>query len=160
MINLMQGGCLANERDSRWQRGYDPVRPAVWDNRVQVGQRSYGGPIEELFGEMKMKKELDEILDGREEEYGSFTLWAHLGRRLMEVCENAPSWQRMTSSEQYAIIMICAKLARVLNGNPHHADSWRDIAGYAQLVVNQLQNMDGATDAVVTIKTRKNGEWV
>lgn len=85
-------------------------------------------------------KSIDEILEERAEEYGSFTLGAHLGRRLMKVCENAPSWQRMTSSEQYAIIMICAKLARVLNGNPHHQDSWQDIAGYATLTVDHINS--------------------
>ena len=34
--------------------------------------------------------------------------------------------------------MICNKLSRVVNGDPLYDDNWRDIAGYAQLVVDEL----------------------
>ena len=37
-----------------------------------------------------------------------------------------------------ALIMISHKLARIVNGDPHYDDSWRDVAGYAQLVANRL----------------------
>ena len=42
-----------------------------------------------------------------------------------------------------AIDMIFNKIARILNGNPNHADSWVDIAGYAKLVSDRL---DGQLD--------------
>ena len=35
--------------------------------------------------------------------------------------------------------MILHKVARILNGDPDYVDSWADIAGYAQLVVNILE---------------------
>jgi hypothetical protein len=35
--------------------------------------------------------------------------------------------------------MIATKASRVLQGDPNHADSWADIAGYAQLVAERLQ---------------------
>lgn len=38
-----------------------------------------------------------------------------------------------------AITMIANKLGRVINGDPYYDDSWRDIAGYATLVVNELE---------------------
>lgn len=34
--------------------------------------------------------------------------------------------------------MIFQKLARVINGDPYYDDNWRDIAGYAELVVKEL----------------------
>ena len=37
-----------------------------------------------------------------------------------------------------AINMICHKLGRIANGDPTYDDSWRDIAGYAMLVVRYL----------------------
>jgi len=37
-----------------------------------------------------------------------------------------------------ALEMILHKIARILNGNPNYADSWQDIAGYAQLIVKRL----------------------
>ena len=39
-----------------------------------------------------------------------------------------------------AINMIVNKIARIYNGDPHYADSWRDIAGYATLVADRLDN--------------------
>ena len=35
--------------------------------------------------------------------------------------------------------MICHKLGRIINGDPNYDDSWLDIAGYAQLIVNRLR---------------------
>ena len=36
--------------------------------------------------------------------------------------------------------MIVNKLARIYNGDPNYSDSWRDIAGYATLVADRLDN--------------------
>lgn len=44
----------------------------------------------------------------------------------------------VTQVQKEAIFMICHKLARIANGDPSYDDSWRDIAGYAQLVVDDL----------------------
>lgn len=45
-----------------------------------------------------------------------------------------------------SIDMICHKLGRVVNGDPNYTDSWQDIAGYAQLVVDIL---DGQKEEVL-----------
>ena len=34
--------------------------------------------------------------------------------------------------------MICHKIGRIINGDANYEDSWRDIAGYAQLVADRL----------------------
>lgn len=39
-----------------------------------------------------------------------------------------------------AINMIVNKIGRIYNGDPHYSDSWRDIAGYATLVADRLDN--------------------
>lgn len=38
-----------------------------------------------------------------------------------------------------AIYMIASKLARIASGNPSLKDNWVDIAGYAQLVIKNLE---------------------
>jgi len=38
-----------------------------------------------------------------------------------------------------ALEMICVKMARILAGDPDHADHWDDIAGYARLVARDCQ---------------------
>jgi hypothetical protein len=39
------------------------------------------------------------------------------------------------ADQQEALDMICHKIGRIINGDANYDDSWRDIAGYAQLVV-------------------------
>ena len=41
-----------------------------------------------------------------------------------------------TDTHLEALHMIFHKIGRLVNGNPNHRDSWVDIAGYAQLVVD------------------------
>ncbi|RUO17092.1 hypothetical protein EJK55_1172 [Moraxella catarrhalis] len=42
--------------------------------------------------------------------------------------------------------MIAHKISRLIAGDSYFIDTWRDIAGYAQLVVNELSNEPKATD--------------
>jgi hypothetical protein len=46
----------------------------------------------------------------------------------------------MTDVQQEAFDFIASKLARILSGQAKFADHWRDIAGYAMLVVRELEN--------------------
>lgn len=42
-----------------------------------------------------------------------------------------------------ALLLIQHKLARLCCGDARHRDSWLDIAGYAQLVVEHLDDQEG-----------------
>lgn len=60
---------------------------------------------------------------------------------------------------QEALEMVCHKIGRILNGDPFYVDSWRDCVGYLQLVVNELEQTEGATDVQVTQRKVINGKW-
>jgi hypothetical protein len=48
-------------------------------------------------------------------------------------------WEEMLAPDQReALEMIVVKIARIINGDPNCADSWRDIEGYARLVAERL----------------------
>lgn len=47
----------------------------------------------------------------------------------------------MQADQQEALDMIGHKIARIMNGDPDYADSWRDIAGYATLVADRLEGV-------------------
>ncbi len=47
-------------------------------------------------------------------------------------------WIRLSFSQREALEMIAHKIGRILNGDPDYADSWHDIAGYAKLVEDEL----------------------
>lgn len=88
---------------------------------------------------MEETNELKNILDERKSRYGEFYEHARLSQQLKSVMwnkNNAPD--KLTYSMQEALEMIAHKIARILNGDPTYVDSWIDIAGYAQLIVNEL----------------------
>lgn len=83
---------------------------------------------------------LDEILNERGSRYGKFTGHAQISQELKRVIRSFLDHQNkfLVSDQQEAMDMICHKIARILNGDPDYADSWIDIAGYAQLVADRL----------------------
>lgn len=82
-----------------------------------------------------MASNIDETLQERQQTYGDFR----------DVAASAVLIRDLLISRQYhfvqeeALTMIANKLARIINGDPDYPDSWRDIAGYAMLVVAELE---------------------
>ncbi|WP_432481717.1 DUF6378 domain-containing protein [Moraxella sp. ZY200743] len=81
---------------------------------------------------------INEILEQRRNNYGTFNHVASIAEQIAEACEYNKEYR--THSMNMAIYMIASKLARIVSGNPSYKDSWVDIAGYAQLIVNELEN--------------------
>ena len=50
----------------------------------------------------------------------------------------SPAYNGMTSVQREALEMIVVKTCRIIYGDPMHFDSWRDIAGYAALAVEEF----------------------
>jgi hypothetical protein len=82
---------------------------------------------------------LAEMLEQRGNRYGSFDTHAAITQQLKEVMQNTRNWRgNLSYSQKEALEMIAHKIGRILNGDPYYADSWVDIVGYTQLVVNEL----------------------
>ena len=82
-----------------------------------------------------------EILTERGSLYGKFSGHARVTQDLKEILKSAICANfnfGFTPSQFEALDMICHKLGRIVNGDPNYADSWVDIAGYAQLIVDEL----------------------
>lgn len=75
----------------------------------------------------------DELVTIRHATHGDYRDTAQITQALKGVLHPLPGWPRMSHTQQESVDMICAKLARILNGDPSHADHWDDIAGYARL---------------------------
>jgi hypothetical protein len=78
-------------------------------------------------------------LTEREKSYGDFRDLARVAVNLKREMHRAPRWDALPSDMQESLDMIASKIARILNGDPEHADSWHDIAGYAVLVERRLK---------------------
>lgn len=81
---------------------------------------------------------LNVTLTERAGTHGEFGVTAGITQRMLEEAKSAHNWDKLTLAQREALHMIFSKVARILNGNPNHADNWHDIAGYATLIDKEL----------------------
>lgn len=97
----------------------------------------------------------EEMLKERGERYGKFVNHAAITQALKAVMLTGTSLElseevtsriqsrvaKMQHDQIECLEMIAHKIGRILNGDPHYGDSWRDIAGYATLVADRLEGV-------------------
>ena len=83
-----------------------------------------------------------DILNSRASTHGTFADNATLTFDLNTIINASPNAcaGNLTKSQRIAIFMILHKIARICSGNPNEPDHWNDIAGYATLIVRELNN--------------------
>lgn len=98
--------------------------------------------------------EVSEILAERGNRYGDFSEHARITQAIKRAMSDSPNWAELPDYMKEALEMNAHKVGRILNGDPLYDDSWVDIVGYTQLVVNALQipatpgaSRDGGADA-------------
>ena len=98
-----------------------------------------------LFG-LEFKKtvqapSVNTLLQERALQYGTFVSLAKTAQEFKSVLyrELGSRNKRLADDQSEALDMIFHKIARIINGNADHVDSWADIAGYATLVAERLQ---------------------
>ena len=80
----------------------------------------------------------EQLITERGSRYGKFKDGAEIMQELKDVMREVGGWHNLTPSQREALDMIQHKIGRILNGDPTYDDSWKDIAGYATLIVNEL----------------------
>lgn len=80
----------------------------------------------------------EQLITERGSRYGKFKDGAAIMQELKFVMREVDGWHNLTPSQREALDMIQHKIGRILNGDPTYDDSWKDIAGYATLIVNEL----------------------
>lgn len=85
-----------------------------------------------------------EILKERGKRYGQFINHAEISQDLKSMIHEHLNIREkvLAVDQQESLDMICHKIARIINGDSDYADSWIDIAGYAQLVADRLQGIE------------------
>ena len=88
------------------------------------------------------QQQVKEILVQRGNRYGTFKDNANTTQTIKQAFQCAPNWTTLAPFHKESLEMIAHKIARILNGDPDYDDSWVDIAGYAQLVVDIIRGKD------------------
>jgi hypothetical protein len=79
------------------------------------------------------------ILEERAQTHGPYKEQATWSQNLKRAMRAQDGWDNLTPYQREALDMIAHKISRAIHGNPQEIDHWRDIAGYATLVVNELE---------------------
>ena len=93
-------------------------------------------------GPPPVASDIDATLAERGSRYGKFRNHANISQDLKYVMHNTNNWDTMSNDKREALDMIVHKIGRILNGDPEYSDSWIDLAGYATLVVKNLEGQD------------------
>jgi hypothetical protein len=78
------------------------------------------------------------ILNEREKTHGDYGENARTAQDLKSVLRAGANWNELSLAQRESLDLICTKLGRILSGNPHEADHWKDLAGYASLIEERI----------------------
>ena len=149
------------DMDLIWNKTYAPYKIEIIPDPIpqeeqhdEVSQEVQRKAAEELLRRVgakqsndagELNQSVDETLKQRGNRYGTFSNHAKLSQNLQSVFTNhvkqCNQQAEFTDSQREALAMIFHKLARIGNGDPHYDDSWRDICGYSQLIVDELNGI-------------------
>lgn len=76
---------------------------------------------------------LGATLAERKKTHGEYNDHADITQRLKDVIRSGRTYGQCAPHERETLDMIAHKIGRVVSGDPHFADHWHDIAGYARL---------------------------
>jgi len=107
-----------------------------WQNSL-IERQEVSNRVEQLRS-IEEARQVEATLAERQGQYGDFSKVAGVSQHLQSVIWAAGA--DFDDVQQEAIQMICSKLARLACGDADHVDSWHDIAGYATLVVKDLES--------------------
>jgi len=90
-----------------------------------------------MVGDKIKRLTVGETLEQRAATHGSFVGVACAAQTIKEVI--ARHSDNLNYPQTEALDMIASKIARICAGNSDEPDHWKDIAGYATLILNELE---------------------
>ena len=79
---------------------------------------------------------IDDILKERQKTHGDYYDVAMTAQTIKDAMRRGKNWKMLDDTQRETLEMIASKIGRILAGNPHEVDHWKDGAGYFQLIVN------------------------
>lgn len=78
------------------------------------------------------------MLSDRAKTHGDYYRTSMMAQELKDAMRRGVNWKSLDDMQRETLEMIASKISRILSGNPHESDHWRDIAGYATLIERWL----------------------
>ncbi|OCR88100.1 hypothetical protein CFT13S00388_02740 [Campylobacter fetus subsp. testudinum] len=85
---------------------------------------------------------VEDILKDREETHGDFSDVARYSFDLSDIFRFSPNYAagNLSKVQMVGIEMILHKLSRIMCGNPNEIDHYKDIQGYAELIIKDIKD--------------------
>lgn len=132
-LPFVDGECYTNKSNGGFKLPKDkPCDISKWSELR-------GESLNDQYAEIEQVRQasITDTLKDRQSTYGDFSMVAEMTQGLLFVMSEY-GYNDMPDTHKESIHMIASKLARIINGNHDHKDSWHDIAGYATLVEQSL----------------------
>ncbi len=84
-------------------------------------------------------EKVDDLLNEREKTHGVYSTQALTAQALKHVMSESPNWHQMPAYMRESLELIATKISRMCHGDINEVDAPRDISGYAQLMVRELE---------------------
>jgi len=97
----------------------------------------------------------DKQLLDRRDIYGNYKDISFTSQKMKKVFNDTLS-AGLNEYEKEAIDMILHKISRIAHSKKKYIDNWRDIIGYAQLVINEYEKNPDAIDSKTIYSKLKN----
>ena len=112
----------------------------LWQRHTQPEELPFMDSLNDQYAEIEQVRQqtIEATLAERQAQYGSFVGVANTTGQLMAVIKNSKNGSTLPYAHEEALHMICSKIARIMNGDYNHKDSWHDIGGYSKLIEDLL----------------------
>lgn len=112
----------------------------IWQRHTQPEELPFMDSLNDQYAEIEQVRQqtIEATLAERQAQYGSFVGVANTTGQLMAVIKNSKNGSTLPYAHEEALHMICSKIARIMNGDYSHKDSWHDISGYSKLIEDLL----------------------
>jgi len=90
---------------------------------------------------------VNDTINERASTHGDYKEQAAFAQHFKRMVREGRNWERLDFYQAQSLEAFCDKISRVLCGNFNEIDHWRDVAGYAQLVVRELEPLQGGAKA-------------
>jgi hypothetical protein len=88
---------------------------------------------------------MNDIVDKRKRTHGDYRRTARAAQAIKSVLENGDMWkfdEGFSDLARESLHLIATKMARIVEGDWSEPDHWRDISGYAELVLREIKRME------------------
>ena len=114
----------------------------IWQRHTQPEELPFMDSLNDQYAEIEQvrKQTIEATLAERQAQYGCFEDVARTTGKIMEALSEVRTngLNDLPYPHRMALYMIASKMARIVNGDYNHKDSWHDIGGYSKLIEDLL----------------------